>query len=330
MKIINLLNPKKVIHTIGLEGRTARDVLKYGYPDILLQFLGGLGDELMLTCIAHELKKRSPNIKLWQVSAAATLFDGNSDYAHVFDRSRWELRHSNLLNKARMYFSYSEKLDGDDVWKIPDQHIIVKMLKQAGISGEVEIRPYVYLTNKEISNGKLWDEQVCIQSVGMGTHETWMQNKMWFHERWVSVIRQIKLNNPSLKFIQLGDINDPSLGCDTDLRGKTTLRESAALLASSKLFIGTQGFLVHLARAVDTRSVVVIGGREHSWQTGYTGNINIEQFPECSPCWAMSRCDYDHKCMSDISVQNTVEAVQKGLNLFHIPMSQQTINLFTN
>jgi ADP-heptose:LPS heptosyltransferase len=68
---------------------------------------------------------------------------------------------------------------------------------------------------------------------------------------------------------------------------------------------------MHLARAVKTRSVIIYGGRIKAWQSGYPCNENIETNPPCSPCWQNNNCDYDQKCMSDISVKDVLDGVSR-------------------
>ena len=86
-----------------------------------------------------------------------------------------------------------------------------------------------------------------------------------------------------------------------DLRGKTTLRESAAILSRSLAFVGQVGFLMHLARAVECRAVILYGGREHPSQSGYSCNENLYSEVGCSPCWRLNSCPYDKECMRRIS-----------------------------
>jgi len=149
MRWSNILRPAKVVTALKIEGSALGQVLRHGYPDVCLQFLGGLGDELMLTCLARELKKRDPSQRIWQISAAADLLQRNSDYHLVLGADRWALRHSNLLGKNRTQLSYSRPLQGeDDRWEIPQEHVLVCLLRQAGIRGDVALRPYVYLTHK--------------------------------------------------------------------------------------------------------------------------------------------------------------------------------------
>jgi hypothetical protein len=324
MNYKNLLSPKKIINAIRLESRALQQIVQHGYPDTSLHFLGGLGDEIMLTCIARELRKRDPRKKIWQISSAAELIKNNPDYSLVLDHTYWDLRHSNILKKTRTKLGYSHALPGDDVWEVPTEHILLNSLKKTGIKGSVELRPYVYLTNGEVEKYRFNKFQICFQSVGEDTHGTWMRNKIWSHSNLCEVVDEIKKKIPEIKTIQLGILQDPALPCDIDLRGKTGLRQTAATIAASKLFIGTQGFLPHLARAVDTRSVVIFGGREHAWQSGYIANINLESFPSCSPCWAMSRCSNDRTCMAQISVDDVCSAVLRAIEEVEKPLLVQT------
>jgi ADP-heptose:LPS heptosyltransferase len=113
--------------------------------------------------------------------------------------------------------------------------------------------------------------------------------------------------------IQLGSLNDPPLEGVVDLRGKTSLRESAAILQNCDFFLGFEGFLMHLARSVDCRSVIIYGGFAHSWQTGYTCNENIDSSIECAPCWRLNTCERDRACMNAIKVDDVLRAIKRLL-----------------
>lgn len=323
MNYKNLLSPRKIFTALSIESRALKAIAQNGYPNVTLHFYGGLGDELMLTCVAHELKKRDSKLKIWQISSVSELLKNNLDYSLTLDQNFGVLRHSNILKKTRKKFGYSNLLPGNDVWEIPEEHILLNSLKKAGVKGSVKLRPYIYLANQEIKKYKFNDLQISIQSVGDHTHGGWMRNKVWSHRSLCKVVDEIKNKIPSSKIIQLGTTLDPALPCDIDLRGKTNLRETASVIAASKLFIGTQGFLQHVARAVDTRSVVIFGGREHAWQTGYIANINLETFPSCSPCWAMSRCAHDRICMAKISINDVCNAIFQAIEETGKPLSVQ-------
>jgi ADP-heptose:LPS heptosyltransferase len=121
--------------------------------------------------------------------------------------------------------------------------------------------------------------------------------------------------------------SDPPLKGALDLRGKTSLREAAAILSNSQLFVGLVGFLMHLARAVNCRSVVVYGGRETPDKTGYIANKNLVGVTPCSPCWEENKCDYDRECMKMISVETVVEAVMEQINHHGNPLETEVVSL---
>jgi ADP-heptose:LPS heptosyltransferase len=180
------------------------------------------------------------------------------------------------------------------------------------------------LLPEERKAGSRFDKQIVIQSSGLAAGPGMMKNKNWFPERFQAVSDAIR---GSVNVIQLGLITDPPIQGSLDLRGKTTLRESAAILASSQLFIGQVGFLMHLARAVDCRSVIVYGGREDPSVSGYRANENLVGRTPCSFCWQRNKCDFDHECMQMISVDDTVAAVGRQLDRFGSPLEPEYFEL---
>ena len=310
-----IFSPSKIPLAAKIEFLTFLTILQHGLPDIMLQFSGGIGDELLLTAIAHELKKNSPNIKIWQVSHSAGLLRNNPDYSQVFNWDYWFLRYSHLLDKQRCRLSYSEQLIPGEVERPPDRHIIAELCRKAGVRGEVSIRPYMYLTSEEKALGRIADRQIGLQCVGENSYENVMKNKLYPVERFQKLIDLVKkeLLDDGFKIIQLGGRGDPPLDGVVDFRGKTTLRQTAAIISQSETFIGTQGFLAHLARALDCRSVIIFGGREHSYQSGYSCNENLNTYLECAPCWRWSACKYDRRCMTIIDPAEVFVRVAKVL-----------------
>jgi hypothetical protein len=149
-------------------------------------------------------------------------------------------------------------------------------------------------------------EKIVIQSSGMSARDP-MLNKQWYVGRFQSVVSGL----PELEFIKVGSADDPPLGHVTDLRGKTSIRQTAALLHEARLFVGSVGFLMHLARACDCPSVIVYGGREAPWQSGYPCNANLYTPAPCAPCWRWNTCELDRRCMKEITVDHVIAAVRE-------------------
>src|SRR5512136_271581 len=141
MKILSLTKkaiskPSKIPLALRIELRSCSVILQHGFPDVMLQFLGGFGDELLLTAVARELKRRSPNLRIWQVSHAAELLDHNPNYSRVFSWKHWPLRYSNLLNNRRYEIDgYATAVIPGEQYVPPTEHIIAIMSRKAGITG---------------------------------------------------------------------------------------------------------------------------------------------------------------------------------------------------
>jgi ADP-heptose:LPS heptosyltransferase len=194
---------------------------------------------------------------------------------------------------------------------------------RAGITGRITLKPTFALTEQEQACGTFAENKVVIQSSGLAAIFP-MRNKMWFPERFQGVVDHLRRD---IEFVQLGSAADPELNNVLDLRGKTSIRQSASILHHARAYIGTVGFLMHLARAVECPSVIVYGGREAPWQSGYTGNINLYNGLPCAPCWRWNSCDFERKCMTDIRIADVVRAMRSLLSTSRGPLPVDTDEL---
>jgi len=300
--------------------RTLAEDAFLGRPEAVLFFGHGIGDDLLCTAVARELKKRGAR-KLVMFSRHPSLFEGNPDITAVCNLGYpvvGRRRFAEYRTIVPQFSSYDKEADRDF---FRQEHVIVTMCRMAGVDGNVELRPWIFLTPDEREKGLLSPRQAVIQSAGLPAGPRAMKNKEWYPERFQEVVDQLR---GEISFIQLGNREDPPLRGVTDLRGKTTLRESAAILSQSLVLVGQVGFLMHLARSVDCRSVIVYGGREDPMVSGYECNENIQGITSCAPCWLRNRCDFDRKCMEMISVDHVVEAVRRQVALHGIPLEVQT------
>lgn len=325
-KIVSL--PKKIVHAATIEIRAMLDVFRYGFPDIMLQFGGGIGDELLLTSVARELKKRKPPVRIWQVSHSVALLLNNPDYDRVFTMEHWPLRYSLFLEPKRCRLAYAIEEVPRKEEIPPDIHIIAELCRKAGIHGAVAIRPYMFLNEAEKQAGRRAQRQIAIQCIGDNSYVTVMRNKLWYVDRFQQVLDTIRMKEgKDLQVVQVGTVEDTVLKGVIDLRGKTSLRDTAAILSRSECFIGTVGFLMHLTRAVECRSVIIYGGREHSTQTGYICNENLNSYMDCAPCWLWEDCVNDRKCMQMIMPEDVVEAYERLQERKKLPLETEVVSL---
>ncbi len=294
---------------------------RHGRPDLLINAIGaGIGDDLLCTAVFHELKRRNTRA-FWVTNKHPELYEQNDDIAVVappLPRYDIVLKQLGVKVVYPWYTSYNPAYDRDD--PIPEQHLIAIMCQRAGITGTVALRPYLSLTEAEMAKGAIAPRQIAIQSSGLDAKHS-MRNKNWSLERYQGVVDALQ---GRYDVVQVGSRNDPLLEGVTDLRGKTSLRETAAVLRGSLAFVGQVGFLMHLARAVDCRSVIVYGGRETPAQSGYPCNENLYSPVHCSPCWRLNSCPYERKCLQMISVADVVDGVERQVARHGTPLECDT------
>jgi ADP-heptose:LPS heptosyltransferase len=206
----------------------------------------------------------------------------------------------------------------------PRDHLLVEMCRSAGLRGAVELKPLFRLNAREGALGRTRASgHVLVQSSSRGARISAI-NKEWSHESWQTVASTLRERFP---VTQVGSAVDPPLHGVADQRGCLTLREVAACLAAARLFVGPEGFLMHLARAVDCRCVIVLGGRTSPHQTCYVENANLFTPLPCAPCWQRNTCAYDRECLRQISPADVLRAVATQLALPPLSSPGQTVML---
>jgi ADP-heptose:LPS heptosyltransferase len=273
----------------------------------------------MCTTVFRELRKRSKR-SLAVATRNPGLFEKNPDVEKIIVLTDTRLNRwgrAGLPIKTLAHSGYDAARDLD---LPPDEHILIRMCRLARITGPVELRPYIFLTPQELAAGKLAENQVAIQSSGLASPLA-MKNREWYPERFQELCAQLRSD---VRVIQVGSASDMKLEGAMDLRGQTTLRQTAAVLANSLVFIGLVGFNMHLARAVDCRSVIIYGGREKPAISGYVANKNLYQQVRCAPCWLRNPCEFNRKCMDMITVDRVIAAVADQISRFGTLLEVQT------
>jgi ADP-heptose:LPS heptosyltransferase len=293
--------------------------VRYGFPSRYFQGAGRIGDDLMCTTVFRELRKRGKR-SLAIATRNPGLFEKNPDVDKIIRQTdsrfnRWGRAGLPLVTLAHSGYDAARDLDLP-----PDEHILIRMCRLAGIGGPVELRPYIFLTPAELAAGRLADNQVAIQSTGLASSLA-MKNREWYPQRFQELCAQLRSD---VRVVQVGSASDMKLEGAIDLRGQTSLRQTAAVLANSLVFIGLVGFVMHLARAVDCRSVIIYGGREKPAVTGYVANKNLYSQVRCAPCWLRNPCEFNRKCMDMITVEQVIAATADQISRYGTLLEVQT------
>jgi hypothetical protein len=289
-----------------------RGLLRHGRPVRVLLFgPHSLGDDLLCTVVLREARRRSRPFAM--MTSRPELFRGNADPSALLPVDDYYAQALRRLGAQVVQPYYARCDPGNPLRDVfAPHHILTEMCRLAGISGEIAVRPYLYLAHKELRVGRIFPRQITVHSSARSAAFPFT-TKEWGTERWVSVVRALA---GEFKLIQIGAATDPPLPVDLDLRGRTSLREAAGILAASEVFAGLEGFLAHLARAVDCPSVVIIGGRVRPETVGYACNVNLYSAVDCSPCGLRDGCPHGLKCLTEI-LPDTVAAALREMAAHH-------------
>lgn len=303
-KFFEDFNPE--VESVGLKAKLTNLLwaflffCKHQKPEIVYRLGGGLGDHLLCTILFSNL--RNTPQKVWMMSFYPQIFRKNPHLNTVVPDSWRVVKYCSFFKVEIVELSYTYFIDGGDRMKSPTNHIAAEILKRANIHGELKICP-LFFDSKPFSFHRSF---VCIQSADVKS-STPAKNKQWNSNKFNEIVSVL---SEKYAVIQIGLPAEQKLSNVIDLTDNPSISKTAGILKEAVFFIGQEGFLMHLARAVGTRSVIIFGGRVKSWQTGYSCNENLESEINCSPCWQNNKCDYDRKCISDISVDQALAAVK--------------------
>jgi hypothetical protein len=155
------------------------------------------------------------------------------------------------------------------------------------------------------------DEDFMIGTMRMGDRES---TKVYPH--FARLIELLRERLPAIQIVHLGAGNSRQIpGVDLDLRGRCSIRETAAVLAGSRLHLDVESGLVHLAASLGVQSSVLFGPTSIDY-FGYVENINIPP-AICGNCWWltpdwMMHCARGYrvpKCLYDSSPDKVFEAI---------------------
>ena len=192
------------------------------------------------------------------------------------------------------------------------KHLIDAMAETIGVEMlPEERRPFLYLTPAELAEQSWARNWIAVQS---SSSSYWTVNKNWVPGRMQSVVDELK--HMGYQLVQLGSEEDERLSGIKDLRGKTSLREAGAILANAKLLVGLEGGMVHLARAVNSSSVVIYTHYTLPEETGYIQNVNLRDVHITEEsCWKKEKCEVCETSSSNISPEDVLSACEIVLNV---------------
>jgi heptosyltransferase-3 len=146
----------------------------------------------------------------------------------------------------------------------------------------------------------------------------------WEETNWRGLIKQLCQRYPkmALVFIGAADEHERSQRCGEqwpakvlNLCGACTPRQSAAVLARARLFIGHDSGPMHLAAAVGTPCVAIFAARNPpgQWFPLGEGHKAIYHRTDCADCGLDECVAQKKKCILSISVEEVIAAIRPYL-----------------
>jgi ADP-heptose:LPS heptosyltransferase len=269
-----------------------------------------IGDNLLMTGLIPNLKKRNPKKKIIVETKHKDLFINNHDIYWV----------------TSQHFKTTSKFIRPRYKLTPDftKSIYLQLMEAVGF--QFASYPKLYLQDKEITEIKSEFDYDYIAIAPFGKQKYSRNRKEWGFDRFQQVVDAF----PNLQFIQIGMANDQLLKNVVDARGRR-IRESALIIYNSLFFLGLEGGLMHLSKAVGKRSVIIYGGLVARESSAYIENINIDNPISCSPCFR-TRFKFEDcpsmECMADITPEIVITQVKNMLISIQDQVSNEERKLF--
>ena len=260
----------------------------------------GLGGYLTWTPVAREISKRLNGIKVLPYEARGNImkvirspiFYNNPHF--VQENDTLDYFFPMCLNDPNT--NYCKKDTPQYALQRHDKHISQQICEFYGIDLQ-DTSCEIFLTDddREYSENILKDVSKKFITIDPHTKDEYTVNKRYSFEKWQEVVDSLY---EKIEIVQIGEKTDAVLDKCTNLSGKTSFRQAGAIIEKAVLHVGSEGGLMHLSKAVNTKSVIVITGFLHPAMTCYSSNSNLWIGKPHGPCGMKILCE---KCQEEIS-----------------------------
>jgi ADP-heptose:LPS heptosyltransferase len=289
----------------------------------------GLGDVLMWTAIVREA---ATHLKLDKIKVVkckkGSMRPKNTLTNNILFQNNPYINHKEKpgFKEKTIYFGQSGKTTTNfhylqdnyvDKWIFADNntHVITQYCRQLDICQNPSLKCDLYFTSDEINNIK----RFILTNIGNKPFAIIEpHNKKKFMEfpfvKYQNIINTLK---DKIQFIQIGVPNKPVLKNVLNLLGKLTIREACLLIKYASFVICSEGGMIHMANAVDTKAIVLVSGFTNPVMTCYPEHTNIWVGEKHGPC-NLTSCKICLKEKSEFDERIVVKHVTNLLNTIAI------------
>jgi hypothetical protein len=177
----------------------------------------------------------------------------------------------------------------DQLCLAPDVAAYRYLVEETGLAG----KPYI-----TIHNGF---DNVALEGLDTVT-------KAWPEAHYVEFVERFKARFPDVLVVQLGaSTSRPIANADVCLLNATSLHDAAWILKNSLLHIDGDSGMVHMARALHTRSLVLFGPTNRDFFR-YAANENLSS-AGCNNCW-WTTADWVRRCPRGLAEPECMKSIE--------------------
>ena len=289
----------------------------------IVRKVGGIGDVLMITPALRELKKRVPTMELTLgIDRHSTYGDiyyellKNADFIDHLVDARYVDRKNyyNCVDISAVCIPYERK-------SLPTRNRINIFANHLGMQKLEDPTPFYKKVEKEEVWAKAYMEKHFRVGAGpiIALHTASNEDKRsWPVHQMLNFIKYMQYHVSSVQFLILDQNNtyaDWGKMRNTVCLKSSTVREMAALIDETTLFVGPDSGPMHLAGALGKKSVVIFGSIPPEARINHYPNhvgVRMDEL-KCIGCW-YSKCPYNFKCMEKLSGSRVGDAALKHLH----------------
>lgn len=302
---------------VSAKAAASEEVLGRGYFfDQVLDYPVGTRNPWVLAGLVWRLRRL-------RIRTAVNLAAFRSDRATA--RDRWFFRVGGVERfvgfdlQARDKRPVPDALTGEVEWEAA--RIARRVAELEAVDLEDQGNWDLLLTPVEVAVGEAMLEPLpgggSLMAFSMGTK---VQAKHWGVQNWEALSRRLAGHFPDWSAVFLGSASEREeadrcaaawSGRVVNLCGKSTPRESAAVLRRCRLFLGHDSGPMHLAACMGVPCVAVFSARNlpRQWfPRGGDRNRILQRRPECAGCGLEVCVEQEKRCLTDISVREVLGA----------------------
>jgi ADP-heptose:LPS heptosyltransferase len=198
-----------------------------------------------------------------------------------------------------------------------ERSLRILSLLDPSVPQETQSQPELWIEPRTIESSRKWVRSLPGSAVAvfLGGERRTRHEKPVRAEAWLAEIQRLWRVHPIL----IGTASDPGLPSNTqvkhtDLRGKSSLEETASIIASCSALITTHSSPQHFATVWNVPTVVLVGPGDDNRYRPHLGAGRLRMLRNavsCSPCYYQD-CPLQgserQKCMTGIPIDSIVQA----------------------